>query len=114
MAYVTVDQHIVWAEALIDVRVKEKHINAPLIEALSEHKLTPSMLTDDSFKGYYEGDSEEAVALEITKELAALNMLQEFLEDAIDWPKAWTTLKSQEGYFLVPMNEPRVWGLFAS
>jgi hypothetical protein len=114
MVYVTVDQHIVWAEVLTDIRVKQQHITASLIRTLSEHNLTPGKMTDENFKDYYEGDTEEEVAVEVTKELAALNMLQEFLEDAIDWPKAWTTLKEQEGYFLVPMNEPRVWGLFAS
>lgn len=102
-----------WSAALVDVRVKPEDVNLELVKRLEASNLKPADLCDESFHGYYEAPSEAVAAEVITREMAALNMLQEFLDTCIDWTKAWEVLKEQEGYFLHKSADGKSWGLFA-
>lgn len=113
MTTTDVDTLADWSEVLVDIRVKPEDVNLELVMVLEACNLKPSDLGDESFQGYYEAETEEEAAEMITREMAALNMLQEFLDSCIDWTKAWEVLKSQERYYLHKSADGKSWGLFA-
>ena len=102
-----------WKQALRLIGLKEAHITDDIAGILSAYGFTPTSITDESFQGYYSGESECAAGITVAKEFSSLNTLQEFLHSAIDWEQAWKSLKLTEGYILLKVKEANTWALFA-
>lgn len=113
MAETITDQMADWSQALIEVGVKPADITVALVNEMVSRNLKASDIGDGSFDGYYPGTTEEEAGVTIAKTLAGLHMLQEFIEECVDWEKAWKVLQEEEGYFLVKSVEQNYWGLFA-
>jgi hypothetical protein len=101
-----------WKNALTSIGLKDSHVTDDLIGILTAYGFDPSKLFDESFKNYWEGNTEEEAGAQVAKEFASLNILQEFLEPAIDWVAAWYMLKTTERYILVKTNQSKTWALF--
>lgn len=100
-----------WKHVLTSCGVKEEHVTEELVSKLCQHRFSPNTFNEESFFGYHQGDNEKEIGVSIAKEYASLNGLQWFLEDAIDWEKAWRQLGKHEGWLLVKV-EDATWGLF--
>lgn len=100
-----------WKQALIECGVNAEHITEDLVSVLQHYRFTPDTFSEESFRGYHYGESINDVSVALAKEFASLNALQEFLESAIDWSKAWQEVAKQEGWLLLQMDSS-TWGLF--
>jgi hypothetical protein len=107
------NQFLQWTEALESIGVNKSNITDDLVSRLAANEFDPKTLNDESFLGYYKGDDELNAGITVAKEFAMVDGLQEFLKPAIDWGKAWSVLVNNEGYLLIPTNEPSHWALFA-
>jgi hypothetical protein len=101
-----------WTQALCSIGINVDDITAGLVMLLSEHDLSPSTLSSESFCGSYKGRSESEAGINVAKQLAGLHGMQAFLETAIDWKKAWENLRDHEGYVLACVSDGS-WLLFA-
>ena len=102
-----------WKQALLTIGLKEPHITDDLVTILSAYEFKQNEIRKDSFRGYYQGATENEAGISIAQEFAILNPLQEFLRPIIDWEQAWERVKIMERYILIKTNEKDVWALFA-
>lgn len=96
-----------WRTELIRTEITDE-----LISALNQHDIRLAEMTEQSFQGCYLGQNESEAGKTVARDMAALNMLQAFLEPAINWEQAWQNLSRAEGYILLPTPTRNTWALF--
>ena len=101
-----------WASALTQIGFDQSAITEDLTSSLSAHDITPVTLNDESFQGFFHGESESEAGMNVAREFAALNELQWFLRSAVNWEQAWQAIKQREGYTLIPTTTEKGWALF--
>ena len=98
-----------WMDALILIDVPKELINAALVESLQTTKINPETMTCETFQWAVTADSPDEAGIIYTKEAAEMHGGQDFLDECIDWLKAWKTLSRLEGSSVHATADPKKW-----